>query len=161
MEKKLKDRITCLINETRVMTLAISQNDIPWSSPVYFVFHGNYFYFFSNKNSKHIQYAKNKKIISCSIFQDSDDMDQIFGFQMSGTLEKILGIKLYLKIVKKYISKFKFLKKIFGPQILDNKQFFLEKFKSELYCFCPEKICISDNSKKTDKRTEIDLSKFL
>jgi uncharacterized protein YhbP (UPF0306 family) len=162
MEKEIKDKTNRLIYETRVMTLAVSDNDIPWSSPVYFVFHDNRFYFFSNENCRHIQYAKDQKSISASIFNDSDRMDQIFGFQMSGVLEKVSKKTLYLTIVKNYVTKFGFLKKIFGPGIIENKDFFLEKFKSHLYCFHPDNIFLSDNSqtkdKSTDKRLKINLS---
>ncbi len=158
MEKEIQDKTNRLINETRVMTLAVSDKDIPWSSPVYFVFYDNGFYFFSNENSRHIQYAKNKKILSASIFQDADRMDKIFGFQMSGKLEKVLNMTTYLTIVKKYVAKFNFLEKIFGPQIIKNNRFFLEKFKSQLYCFHPDQIFLSDNSKATGKRSEINLN---
>jgi uncharacterized protein YhbP (UPF0306 family) len=157
MDKKNIEKLKHLIHETRVMTLAVSENDIPWSSPVYFVFHDNKFYFFSNENSRHIRYAKDAKIVSASIFQDSDRMENIFGFQMAGDLKKISKTDVYLKIVKKYVSKFSFLKQVFGPQIIENKSFFLEKFKSQLYCFCPDTIFLSDNSKPTDKRSKIDL----
>ncbi|MEA1973552.1 MAG: pyridoxamine 5'-phosphate oxidase family protein [Candidatus Cloacimonadota bacterium] len=160
MEKEVKNKSIHLINETRVMTLAVSEKDIPWASPVYFVFHDNRFYFFSNENSRHIEYAKDRKIISASIFQDSDRMDRIFGFQMSGILEKISKKTLYLTIVKKYVTKFSFLKQIFGPRIIENKHFFLEKFKSHLYCFHPDKIFLSDNSMTTEKRLKINLSKI-
>jgi len=160
MEKEIKEKARCLIYKTRVMTLAVSDKDIPWSSPVYFVFHDNTFFFFSNENSRHIEYAKDQKIISASIFQDSDRMDQIFGFQMSGILEKVSKKALYLTIVKKYVTKFSFLKKIFGPQIIENKRFFLEKFKSQLYCFHPDKIFLSDNSNTSEKRSKIDLNKI-
>ncbi|MCP4673560.1 MAG: hypothetical protein GY857_19920 [Desulfobacula sp.] len=158
MEKEIHDKAKYLINNTRVMTLAVANNDIPWSSPVYFVFHGNAFYFFSNENSRHIIYAQDKNI-SASIFQDSDNMDQIFGFQMSGKIEKISKKSLYFLIVKKYVGKFNFLQQIFGSQIIDNKQFFQEKFKSRLYCFHPDQIFLSDNSSKSDKRSVIDLNK--
>jgi len=161
MEKKVKDKSTRLIKESRVMTLAVSDNDIPWSSPVYFVCHGMGFYFFSNETAKHIQYAENQKIISASIFQDADQMDNIFGFQMSGRVEKISETALYLLIVKKYVVKFSFLKQIFGPQIIENNGFFLEKFKSHLYGFYPDIVVLSDNSKTTDKRLKIDLSKIV
>ena len=124
MEKEIHDKAKHLINKTRVMTLAVSNNDIPWSSPVYFVFHDNTFFFFSNENSRHIQYAQDKNNISASIFQDSDNMKQIFGFQMSGKLERVLKPGLYLKIVKKYVTKFNFLKQVFGSQIIDNRHFF-------------------------------------
>jgi uncharacterized protein len=157
VNKEIKKRIKRLIDEARVMTIAVSDNDIPWSSPVYFVFHDNRFYFFSNENARHIKYAKDRKIVSASIFQDSDQMDLIFGFQMSGSLEKVSKRTLYLLIVKKYVAKFNFLKQVFGSQIIENKRFFLEKFKSHLYCFYPDIIFLSDNSKTTEKRSKINL----
>ncbi|MBU1344311.1 MAG: pyridoxamine 5'-phosphate oxidase family protein [Proteobacteria bacterium] len=161
MEIEAKNKTIHLINETRVMTLAVSDNDIPWSSPVYFVFHDDRFYFFSNENSRHITYAKDQKRISASIFHDADHMDQIFGFQMSGRLAKVSKITIYLTIVKKYVSKFSFLKQVFGPQIIENKDFFLEKFKSHLYCFHPDEIFLSDNSRGTDKRSKIELRQLV
>ena len=157
MDKEIQQKISRLVNETRVMTIAVSDNNIPWSSPVYFVFYDNKFYFFSNENAKHIKYAKDKKIVSASIFQDSDQMDLIFGFQMSGVLEKASKKNLYLTIVKKYVAKFNFLKKIFGREIIENKHFFLEKFKSHLYCVHPDIIFLSDNSTTTGKRTQVNL----
>lgn len=161
MEKNVKDKSIRLIQETRVMTLAVSDNDIPWSSPVYFVYHGTGFYFFSNENARHVQCAGNGKIISASIFQDSDQMDLIFGFQMSGWTEKVSEKALYLRVVKKYVAKFSFLKQIFGPGIIENTDFFLKQFKSHLYCFYPDIVVLSDNSKTTDKRARIDLSKIV
>ncbi len=160
MEKEIQDKIIRLINNTRVMTLAVSDNGIPWSSPVYFVCHDNRFYFFSNENSRHIGCAKDQKIISASIFHDSDRMDHIFGLQMSGSLEKISNPVLYLTLVRQYVTKFSFLKQIFGPRIIENKRFFLEKFNSYLYCFHPDQVFLSDNSKRTDKRAKIDFSRM-
>jgi len=160
MEKEIKDKARCLIHDTRVMTIAVSDKDMPWSTPVYFVFHDNRFYFFSNEKSRHINWAKDRKIVAASIFQDADQMELIFGFQMTGKLEKISKKALSLTIIKKYVTKFSFLKQIFGPQIIENKDFFLEKFKSHLYCFYPDIVFLSDNSKTTDKRSKIDLSKI-
>jgi len=161
MDKEIKDKARRLIRDTRVMTLAVSDKGIPWSSPVYFVYHNSRFYFFSNENSRHIADAENKKAVSASIFHDSDRMDLIFGFQMSGVLEKISKKTRYFTVVKKYINKFSFLKQIFGPQIIENRSFFLEKFKSQLYCFCPDRVFLSDNSKTAGKRKKIDLSQLI
>lgn len=161
MDKQIQEKAKTLIHETRVMTLAVSFHDLPWSSPVYFVFYDKGFYFFSNEASKHIQYADNKKPVSASIFQDSDQMDMIFGFQMHGVVEKVSGMGLHMKVVKRYASKFDFLQKIFGNELVENRTFFLDKFKSHLYCFYPEKIMLSDNARTTGKRTPIDLDAFL
>ena len=145
----ISEKIRVVIQETRVMTLAVSKKDVPWSSPVYFVFYDNRFYFFSNDASAHIQHAGDKKTVSVSIFQDADNMDMIFGLQMSGKVEKVSGTGLYLNVVKKYVKKFDFLHKIFGPEVIRNRNFFLEKFTSSLYCFYPERIFMSDNSRTT------------
>ena len=158
MEPRQLEKARRLINETRVMTLSVCRDDIPWSSPVYFVFHDFGFYFFSNENSKHIKDAEDQKSASASIFQDSDQMEEIFGFQMAGRIEAISKMDKHLRIVKKYISKFSFLKQIFGSQMIENRQFFLEKFKSRLYCFYPDRVYLSDNSATSGKRSEIDLA---
>jgi len=158
MESQQMEKAKRLINETRVMTLSVCRNDIPWSSPVYFVFLTDGFYFFSNENSSHIKDAEGQRQVAASIFQDSDRMELIFGFQMAGRIEAISKMDLHLQVVQKYVSKFSFLKQLFGPQILENKRFFLEKFKSRLYCFQPDIIYLSDNSSTSGKRSEIDLT---
>lgn len=158
MEPQQKEKANRLIHETRVMTLSVCRGDIPWSAPVYFVFHDSGFYFFSNENSRHVKDAEGMRPVSASIFQDSDQMKGIFGFQMAGRIEVISKMDEQLGIVKKYVSKFKFLKQLFGPQILENRRFFLEKFKSRLYCFHPDRVYLSDNSNTSGKRSEIDLA---
>ncbi len=158
MEPQQKEKAKRLIHETRVMTLSVCRDDIPWSAPVYFVFHDLGFYFFSNENSRHIKDAEGMRPVSASIFQDSDQMEKIFGFQMAGRIEAISKMDEQLGIVKKYVSKFSFLKQIFGPQLIENRRFFLEKFKSRLYCFHPDRVYLSDNSATSGKRSEIALA---
>ena len=97
-----------------------------------------------------------KKRIAASIFHDSDRIDEIFGFQMSGILETVSSKSLYMATVKKYVAKFNFLEKIFGSQIIENRRFFMEKFKSQLYCFVPDTIVLSDNSQSSGKRKQLD-----
>lgn len=158
MDESTKEKALHLVNEIRVMTLAVSGRDAPWSAPVYFVYRDGNFYFFSNETSNHIRYAHPEKKVAASIFHDSDKIDRIFGFQMSGRIIQISDPVIHLKVVKAYVDKFNFLKKIFGPQIIENRKFFLEKFKSGLYRFAPEKVVISDNSQTSGKRREFDLS---
>ncbi len=158
MEPQQNEKARRLINETRVMTLSVCRNDMPWSSPVYFIFLGKGFYFFSNENSRHIKDAEGQKPVAASIFQDSDRMEMIFGFQMSGRIEAITKTDEHLQVVRKYVAKFSFLKQLFGPQLIENKRFFLEKFKSRLYCFYPDIIYLSDNSNTSGRRSEINLS---
>lgn len=147
-----------LLEKTRVMTLAVTENDLPWSSPVYFVYYDRQFYFFSDKNSRHIKWAEKNIHTSVSVFNDSDILDEIFGFQMTGKIRKVRSIAQYAIVVKAYVTKFYFLVKIFGPQIFKNQNFFLEQFKSHLYGFQPGAVYLSDNSKQPSKRVSIDLN---
>ncbi len=78
VENPVFNKVKLLISDTRVMTLAVCEGSIPWSSPVYFVYHEHRFYFFSNKNSTHILQRLDKKQVAASIFNDSDQIDQIF-----------------------------------------------------------------------------------
>ncbi len=160
MEKEMKKKTIQLLDRTRVMTLAVSKAGVPWSSPVYFVFQDKQFYFFSNENSQHVLSAMDKRPVSVSVFHDSDKIDEIFGIQMAGEVTPVTNQVEILLVIKKYVTKFGFLKKIFGPQILENKNFFLEKFKSTLYSFNPNVVFLSDNSKTSGKRSEIDLYKL-
>ncbi len=153
-----REKARRLIHETRVMTLSVCRDDVPWSAPVYFVFYDPGFYFFSNENSRHIKDAEDQRPVSASIFQDSDRMEEIFGFQMAGRVGPVSKPDVHLRVVQKYVSKFSFLEQLFGPRILENRQFFLEKFKSRLYCFHPDRVYLSDNSGTSGKRSEIDLT---
>lgn len=115
---------------------------------------------FSNDRSRHIEYAKNGKKVAASIFHDSDDIQKIFGFQMAGTVQQVSQVRQYLGIVKKYVLKFNFLEKVFGSQIVENRSFFQEKFKSHLFEFSPDAVFLSDNSKTSGKRSPIDLDRI-
>lgn len=157
MGDKQKAALT-LIRDIRVMTLAVSDRGMPWSSPVYFVFHDSLFCFFSNRESRHIRVARDGKTVAASIFHDADSLDRIFGFQMTGTLKQITDARTHLAIVKAYVAKFDFLRQAFGPRVLENPRFFLEKFKSSLFGFVPEKIYFSDNASPDGNRSEFDLN---
>ena len=69
-------------------------------------------------------------------------------------LQKIVNKKINNDDIKVMHN---FLKKNFGTQIIKNPKFFFETFKSRLYCFHPERIYLSDNSKTSAKRSEIKL----
>lgn len=50
---------------------------------------------------------------------------------------------------------------MFGQQIFENRQFFLEKFNSRLYCFEPKEVFLTGNNGKIGQRLEIDLGKHV
>lgn len=154
------EKIEQIIHHTRVITFSVEAGGMCWSSPVYFVFHAGLFYFLSHPGSRHIAHADNGRVIGASIFHDSDQLDRIFGLQMSGTLTGPVTGSAFAFLVKKYVAKFRFLDTAFGPQVFDNRHFFREQFKSRLYGFLPVQIYFSDNSRTTGKRREIDPEKL-
>lgn len=156
----IEEKTYHLLHGIRVMTLAVTAGEMPWTAPVYFVFHGRCFYFFSSKESRHIRYASSGRVVAASVFNDSDQIDDIFGFQMVGSIREDLDRSVQVTVIKKYVDKFNFLQKMFGRQIFENRQFFLEKFNSRLYCFQPEAVFLSENSSKTGQRREIELEKY-
>jgi len=156
----IAEKVSNLICSTRVMTLAVSDNNTAWSSPVYFVFCSPKFYFFSSEKSRHVKWAEPCSKICVSIFHDSDSINEIFGVQMTGKLDCVSDHARYIRVTKAYTAKFSFLKKIFGRQLIDNPGFFLEKFNSRLYSFTPEEIFISDNSRNFGKRIKFDPAKL-
>ncbi len=157
MDNKILKKIGHLITQTRVMTIAVSNDNTPWAAPVYFIFIDDMFFFFSSKTSKHITNGIDQNMIAASIFNDADCMEEIYGLQMLGRIKKISDMALHLKVIKKYVGKFDFLIQAFGTKILNNPDFFLEKFKSNLYGFSPGKVFLSDNSRPQDKRISINL----
>lgn len=163
MENKLILKTKLLLTQTRVMTVSVAKDENPWSAPVYFIYEKPGFFFFSNPKSRHIRFALDTKRMCASIFHDADNMEDIFGIQMSGHMEKVSAKMQYFKIVKAYVNKFNFLSQQFGEQILKNPDFFMEKFTSDLYGFYPETIFLSDNStshksRSENKRISVDLN---
>ncbi len=157
MDMQTMEKAKHLIQATRVMVLGVDCPEGPWCAPVYFVYLDGLFYFFSNDQSRHVMAAEDRSPVSATVFQDGDRMDAIFGLQMSGSVRIVSGLNEYLRVVRRYVAKFNFLKQIFGSRILDDRDFFLERFKSRLYGFQPDQVYLSDASRTTGKRTAFDL----
>jgi uncharacterized protein YhbP (UPF0306 family) len=134
MEKSFLELVTC----ANTMNICVIENNLPWCSPVYFVFDEK-FYFFSSPQSIHILYGVDKKV-SCSVFCDGNETKKIKGVQMRGEILKP-DFKESSKAFLKYIKKFPFVIKDFGQDFLS----FKNKFKAEIFCFDPEYIVYTDN----------------
>ncbi|MDY0361334.1 MAG: hypothetical protein RBR08_07765 [Desulforegulaceae bacterium] len=137
-----------LVTVQNTMNICVIENNLPWCAPVYFVFDEK-FYFFSSPESIHILYGLDKKV-SCSVFCDGIETKKIRGLQMRGKIVKP-DLKEALKAFIKYTKKFSPLLKDFGKDFFS----FKEKFKSEFFCFEPEYIVYTDNSKGFGNKTII------
>ena len=95
-----------LIENSKVMTIAVCDEDGAWSAPVYYVLKDHWFYFFSNPDARHIKKANNQ-ISSASIFRDDPCFSNLQGIQMSGNIQKASLDAKALAIAKKYCTRFK------------------------------------------------------
>ena len=131
------------------MTIATCDSEGPWSAPVYYLFTGHWFYFFSNQDARHIKKAKNQ-VSSASIFRDDPCFSNLQGIQMSGYIQKASLDAKALAIAKKYCTRFKI--KVDDLGILD---FFSLKFHASLYRFEPDIIYYMDNTRGFGNRERI------
>ena len=148
------DKLQHLFMATRAMTLGCCDNGSPWTAPVYFVRHQKNFYFFSNETSRHIQWSTEKKA-AASIFQDSAQMEDIFGLQMEGLIRQVKASVEWAQALSAYGDKFSFLKKQFGARLLMDPSFFKSQFNARLFCFSPQRIWLSDLGASGKGRREI------
>ncbi len=97
-----------LLKNSRVMVLSFQENGELWSAPLYFIFEGGIFYFFSSKNSRHVKVNN----VSFVVYIDSPDLRKIKGVQGSGTLFELKNFSLKGKIFLKYGEKYPESKKL-------------------------------------------------
>ena len=101
----LDKKIIEFISEHHVLTLAVSNNNIPYCANCFYVFdeNNNKLIFTSDKSTRHILDTENNNVVAGSIVLETKKVGKIQGIQFNGFLEEIEGNyykeanKLYLK----------------------------------------------------------------
>lgn len=149
--KPVPDRCLELISQARVMTLATSANNHPWSAPVYYLCRDRAFYFFSSPDARHICDGKDRQC-AASIFRTHDCVENLEGLQMSGlVLEQGTGTQA-VAVAAAYARQFAI--SFAGSDILG---FFKNAFHARLYKFVPNLVYHMDNRQGFGFRERIDL----
>ncbi len=146
-EHNIKKNAMEFIKTQHIMTIASSDNHSPWAAPLYYIFHGSEFYFFSILSSKHITDALKTKKAAASIHFQSFGWADIRGIQMTGRVSDTGISKKSGLAFKAYLKKFDFIGEIKTDvaSIIDIAS--LESvFKVKFYKFTPEIIYYLDNS---------------
>ena len=139
-----------LVLSARVMTLGTA-GTMPWTATVYYLYDGGRFYFFSNPEARHINEGLNQAC-AASLYLDDQDITQLQGIQMAGTVQKAPENKDMLKIALAYIQRFHL---PMGPgNVLAA---FKSRFRARLYWFEPVDIYYMDNRCGFGTRNRIDL----
>lgn len=150
-ENTRRDRFLSLISNARVMTLGTGGAHGPWTAPVYYIYQGRGFYFFSNPNSRHILDGMGG-LCSTSIYRDADNPSDLQGVQMSGRIRLCLRSAEELKAVLAYVRQYRI--SVIGKDAL---AFFRDRFHARFYCFEPEKIYYMENLESFGQRDVIEI----
>ena len=141
--KKLAEK---LVREQSAMTVATARGGASWAAPVYFVFHGACFYFFSSPESRHIQESMESGCASAAIHPEVSTWQEIRGIQMDGRIEAVLKNLEAVAVIAKYLKKFSFTRQFFNQDQPFTMETFSERFKVGLYKFTPGTMYYLDNS---------------
>ncbi|MCG8632731.1 MAG: pyridoxamine 5'-phosphate oxidase family protein [Desulfobacterales bacterium] len=139
-----------MIAETRVITVSTGRT-APWAAPVYYLYDGGSFYFFSNPEARHIREGAGLPC-AASVFRDASDTSQLQGLQMSGGIEKCPLDAGTAKLALAYAGHYGI--KPTANKVLD---YFKHRFHARMYRFTPDTAYYMDNRRGIGSRTEIDL----
>lgn len=137
----------------RVMTLSTFDGGTLWSAPVYYMFSSGAFYFFSNKEARHIKDVQQTAgACAAAVFYDDNRVENIKGLQMQGNIVKVdRKVEFSLKALE-YAKKF---------QIECDRsriaEFFSKTYNASLYKFVPESVFYMDNSIRFGFRQSVSL----
>ncbi len=145
-----------LIQTQRTLILATADPH-PWSAPVYYVYRGQRFYFFSSADSRHVTAGLASERCAASIFRDSDDWREIEGLQMDGKLQRISLGGESLGVFAAYVEKFPTVRDFFVNAAFDFGHF-TQRFRTQLYAFVPQRVFYLNNQAGFGTRREIQLS---
>ena len=149
--KSVPGRCLELIFQARVMTLATSADNSPWSAPVYYFYRNRVFYFFSSPDARHICDGKDRQC-AASIFRIHDCIDNLEGLQMSGlVLEQCTG-RQAVAVAAAYARHFHI--SCTGSDVLG---FFKNAFHARLYKFVPDLVYHMDNRRGFGCRERVTL----
>lgn len=151
----MDEGLKSLIKNAKVMTLSTT-GDGPWSSPVYYVYYENAFWYFSSKNSRHSPTKGKFLQAGASIYIPSDEWQNICGLQMSGYIEEAEPGILAAKVFAVYLKKFPLVKDFFKEKRSFDLKDLMNLFRVVLYRFVPDRGVYVDNSKGFGYKEEVE-----
>jgi len=156
-----RDELQALAKEVArretTITLATAEENIPWAAPVYYVYQGACFYFFSDPDSRHIVQSRASGRSAASVHVAASGWKEIRGLQMSGRIRQVSMGAESVKAVAAYLKKFPFTAEFFSsgsPLGLDD---FTRRFHVRMYAFVPERVYYLDNRIRFGFREHVDL----
>ena len=146
-----------LVHGQRTLVLATCRDNTPSAAPVYYLFHGGEFYFFSSPRALHIEQSLAQGKCAAAIFADSDKWEQIRGLQMTGRVEQIQSTPRGLAITGRFVLKFPFSKSFLqggDPSVPSLAG------RVNLYGFIPDSAFVVSNRQSFGRRLAVDPTSF-
>ncbi len=143
-----------LLERQKTMVLAVSENNLPWVAPVYFVFQSPGLYFFSSPRSRHIQAMTSCCHAAGAVYADSDRWQDLRGLQMLGDVHEVEDRRQTMSITARYLVKFPMAIKLLAS---GNESTTDLKSRVRLYGFRPIEIHCTSNTLGFGRRIHIQL----
>lgn len=136
------DNPETLVLNLKVMTLATSSDQGPWSVPLYYVYRNRGFYFFSSPDSRHVRDAlEPHALCGASLFADASAVDRLRGIQMQGVVESVSMTPESLAAAGAYVTKYGV--QVSGGNVL---AFIRGRFRAQFYRFVARESYYMNNS---------------
>lgn len=136
------------INGQHIMTMATTAGDSSWAAPLYYIFDGSEFYFFSKSSSRHISEALKANKVSASIHFQSSGWSDIKGIQMTGVVSSAGISNKSASAFNLYLNRFDFIGEIKKSAAIRDIGAVESVFKVKFYKFTPEDVYYLDNTIK-------------
>ena len=103
----IEKRITEFIHEHHVLTLAVSNNNIPYCANCFYIYsdEDEMLIFTSDKETRHISDTEENKNVAGSIVLETKQVGKIQGIQFNGEIIELEG-DLLKKANRKYLKKY-------------------------------------------------------
>jgi uncharacterized protein len=149
-----RNQALSMLNNGKTMALAVRDGAGPWVAPVYYLYAPPGIYFYSSPRSKHIQALRDCSQASGAIFVDGDQMQDIQGLQMVGTVEQVQSRLQRMAITTRYLAKFPLARQMLMASAEQSGRL---EARVGLYVFWPLEIHCTCNRESFGRRVPINL----
>jgi len=144
-----------LVRSRRTLVLATGGSSA-WAAPVYYLYDGGRFHFFSSEKSRHVTDAMAAGQCGAAIFRDAEDWRDIEGVQMDGALEVAASDESSRLVFARYVERFPTVRS-FLPEGELELDAFLAQFRARLYAFAARRVFYLNNRAGFATRREVEI----
>jgi len=155
--RKRQAEVHAFLAQNNFMNISTSRDGLPWCASVYYVHKKNRFFFFSNRNSRHIQHAAANPRAAANVSRGAEGWREIQGVQMSGLIEPVSSLEEKAQAISAYLKKFPFVKELINLYTMKSSVFSEKMTDMELYKFTATEVVYLNNAEGFGYREELEL----